>query len=312
HSLGATLDSIFKKDPWLVLLAQKTINEARCFTSHEARIARRFGSTVDVAVTTREIFDEKGEKGGALILIKDLSGIKSIEAESFRKERLAYIGAFAANLAHEVRNPLGGIRGAAQLLSRRLKEPCLKEYTDIIIKETERLESIVREMLDFTKSARLKKKPLNIHMVLDKVSLLLLKGDKHTSLIKEYDPSLPLVAGDEDRLSQVFLNLVKNAKEAAGGAIWLVTRMVTDFHLIEKGERGLKLVTIEVRDNGPGIPAENKERIFTPFFTTKKGGSGLGMAISYRIVKEHGGFFRVESEPGKGTSMFVYLPTAGG
>jgi two-component system nitrogen regulation sensor histidine kinase GlnL len=159
----------------------------------------------------------------------------------------------------------------------------------------------------------MKKRRLNIHKVLDEVVLLLTKGHKGPTFVKEYDPSLPPVLGDEDKLTQVLLNLIKNAREAIGekeGEVRVITRMVTDFHLVDEGSKEAKLAAVEIRDTGCGIPQENLEKVFTPFFTTKPGGSGLGMAISYRIIKEHGGFLTIDSKPGGGTRVDVYLPTA--
>jgi two-component system nitrogen regulation sensor histidine kinase GlnL len=311
--LQRPLGDVFKRDAWLVEILEKTIKEQKLFADYEERLHRRLNKPLHVGVTTSRVFDLPGNPTGAVALMKDLSGIKSLETESLRKERLAYIGTFAMNLAHEVKNPLGGIRGAAQLLSKKVKAGELTEYTDVIIRTADRLDLIVKEMLEFASPEKLKKRRLNIHKVLDEAVLLLTEGQKSPEVIKEYDPSLPQVLGDEDKLAQVFLNLVKNAREAMGrkkGEVRVVTRMVTDFHLIDEGSKEAKLASVEIRDTGCGIPPENLEKIFTPFFTTKSGGSGLGMAISYRIIKEHGGFLKIDSKPGEGTVVDVYLPTA--
>ena len=312
--LGRPVSEVFSQDVWIVEVIDMTLRENKVFSDYEETLKRRFSGPMPIGVTTTQIFDPAGALTGAVVLIKDLSGIKSIERDSLRKERLAHMGGFAANLAHEVKNPLGGIRGAAQLLSRKVPDPALCEYTDIIIKEADRLNNIVREMLDFAKPARITKKPLNIHKVLDRVTLLLIEDGDGPAFIKEYDPSLPPVSGDEDKLTQVFLNIIKNATEATGkkkgGEVRLVTRIVTDFHLVSEGLAAAMLATVEVIDNGPGISEENMEKVFTPFFTTKSGGSGLGMAISYRIVKDHEGLMKIESSEDEGTSVSVYLPVA--
>ncbi len=311
--LKKPLGEIFTRDAWLGEILEKTLREQKLFADYEKNLHRKFSAPISVGVTTSQVFDPEGNLTGAVALVQDLSGIKSLETESFRKERLAYMGTFAANLAHEVKNPLGGIRGAAQLLSRKVKDEGLKEYTGAIIRAVDRLNAIVKEMLDFARPGELKRRRLNIHKVLDEVVLLLTEGQTGPPVVKEYDPSLPPVVGDEDKLAQVLLNLVKNAREAAtknDGEVRLLTRMVTDFHLVDEGSREAKLASVEIRDTGCGIPPENLEKIFTPFFTTKPGGSGLGMAISYRIVKEHGGFLRIDSTPGEGTKVEVLLPTA--
>jgi two-component system nitrogen regulation sensor histidine kinase GlnL len=185
------------------------------------------------------------------------------------------------------------------------------------MREADRLNTILNDMLSFTRPAVLKKKPLNIHRVLDSVIMLMEESGGPPELVKEYDPSIPEVSGDEGQLTQVFLNLAKNACEAVGaeGRVTVVTRMTTDFHLVPGGSevtggRRRMMASVEVRDNGPGIEPDDLEKIFTPFFTTKGGGSGLGMPISLKIVKEHGGLLRIYSTPGEGTSVMVYLPLA--
>src|SRR3972149_5619537 len=310
-ALGKKLSDVFSRDRWLVEIFEKTLREEKIFSNYEGVLHRRLSFPLPVEVSTVHVLNPEGMLTGVLSLVKDLSGIKSFEGETLRKERLAYLGTFAANLAHEVRNPLCGIKGAAQLLSRRLKQGEFTEYTDVIIKEADRLNATVKEMLDFTRPRKLRKRRLNIHKILDGV-ILLLGGKKGPPVLKVYDPSLPEMRGDENQLTQVFMNLIKNAKEAAvdikKGEVRVTTRMVTEFHFVSEGSREAKFLEIEIMDTGHGIPKENMERIFTPFFTTKRGGSGLGLSISYRIIQEHGGFMKIDSVPRKNTTARVYLP----
>lgn len=312
--IGRHASEVFKKDARLVEMLGNTLKEGRLFAEYEERLQRRFSGPLPVGITTSQTFDQSGNVSGAVALIKDLSGIKSLETGSLRKERLAYIGTFAANLAHEIKNPLSGIRGAAQLLSKKIKEERLGEYTSIIIKEADRLDKILREMLDFARPAKLAKKSLNIHKALDTVAFLAQEGLAPDTLKRDYDPSLPPVYADEGQLTQVFLNLIKNAKEALvadkAGRIRITTRMATEFHLVDSLGSGGKMALVEIKDNGSGIKDEDLEKIFTPFFTTKPRGSGLGMAISLKIIKEHGGFLKIDSTPGEGTTVSVYLPIA--
>lgn len=309
--IGKDASEVFRKDTRLITMLEKTIREGKLFAEYEEKMHRRISPALPVAVTTSRIFDDEGELRGGVAVIKDLSGIKSLETETLRKERLAYIGAFAANLAHEIKNPLSGIKGAAQLLQRKSRADAT-EYASIIVKEAERLDAILNGMLDFSRPSRLIRKPINIHKVLDSAVFLLQEGLKPETIRKEYDPSLPPVFGDEGQLTQVFLNLIKNAKEAIepDGAIQIGTRMITEFHLVDVGSKGGKMASVEIKDNGSGIRPEDIERIFTPFFTTKPKGTGLGMAISLKIIKEHGGLLKIDSAPGKGTSVTVFLPVA--
>jgi two-component system sensor histidine kinase AtoS len=157
--LERPLGEVFTRDPWLVEILEKTLKEQKLFTEYEERLHIRLSEPLPVGVTTSQVFDIEGNITGAVALIKDLAGIKSLETESLRKERLAYIGTFAMNLAHEVKNPLGGIRGAAQLLSKKIKAEGLGEYTDVIVRAVDRLDLIVKEMLDFARPGKMKKSP---------------------------------------------------------------------------------------------------------------------------------------------------------
>jgi two-component system nitrogen regulation sensor histidine kinase GlnL len=308
---GSALRESFSRDPWLVELAEKTLKDGKLYSEYEGTLHRWFSNPIPVGVSTNRIFSISGEVSGVAIIIKDLSGIKAIEAETTRKDRLAYLGTFAAKLAHEVRNPLSGIRGAAQLVDRKINDPEIKEFSTLIISEVDRLAIIVKEMLNFTRPAKLITEPINIHRLLDQVMLLLSEGEGTLSVTKEYDPSLPEIKGDANQLTQVFLNLLKNAMEASTdeSEILVSTKMATDFHLTKEGSVGNKFALIEIKDSGVGIEAEDIEQIFTPFYTTKDSGSGLGMSISLSIIKDHGGFMKVNSKPGEGTTMLVYIPT---
>ena len=309
--VGRPLGEYFKRNPRISEMLRETLEEGHLFAEYEEKIFRRItGDTIPAGITTSQLFDAEGNLRGAAALIRDLSGIKSLEEGTLRKERLAYLGTFAANLAHEIKNPLSGMRGAAQLLSRRISDPGHTEYLEVIMKEADRLNTILNGMLDFARPARLRKKPFNIHKALDSVAFLL-SDSSGSVFIKSYDPSIPDISGDENQLKQVFLNLVKNAKEALsqGGVVHLTTRAITEFHLVEGGSAG-RMVSIEIKDNGCGIKPADMEKIFTPFFTTKQKGSGLGMAITLKIVKEHGGHLKIDSNPGKGTAVTVYLPLA--
>ncbi len=312
--IGKPAHEVFRRDARLAEMMEKTLNEGRLFAEYDEKLHNRFSAQpMSVSFTTSQVFDSDGEVSGAVGLIKDLSGIKSLEAGSLRKERLAYIGTFAANLAHEIKNPLSGLRGAAQLLSRKVSDESLSDYTRVIMNEADRLNNILEGMLDFARPARLNPRGLNIHKALDSVILLLEEGAGPGMFTKDYDPSLPDVWGDESQLTQVFLNLVKNAREAIGpkGRVSVNTRVITEFHLVGGGPGAGKMAAIEIKDDGCGIKEEDLEKIFTPFFTTKARGSGLGMAISLKIIKEHNGFLRIDSTPGEGTTVAVFLPLAG-
>ena len=217
-------------------------------------------------------------------------------------------------LAHEIKNPLGGIRGAAQLLDRELDRPDLGEYTRVIIREADRLTKLVDDMLG--PSRPLKIKPVNVHKVLEHVARIAESGMAPAELRmgRDYDPSLPAADADEDQLIQALLNLVSNAcialEDVPEGRISLRTRALRQFTIA--GRRHRLVVQIDVIDNGPGIPEELIDRMFHPMISGRPHGTGLGLAIAQNIVRRHNGVLECQSRPGR-TQFSVILPleTAG-
>jgi two-component system nitrogen regulation sensor histidine kinase GlnL len=225
------------------------------------------------------------------------------------------MGTLAAGLAHEIKNPLGGIKGAAQLLRRAARsDPSVAEYTDIMIREVDRVNDLIEQLLDLSRPAGLNLAPVNIHEILDQV--LWLEGQTaagtQIQLRKRFDPSLPPVRADRAQLTQVFLNLVKNAFQAMGqsGTLIVTTRLQTDFRVRDQGGPATRFIWVDIADEGAGIREADLPQIFSPFFTTKTNGTGLGLAICYRIIKEHGGTIRVESAENRGSTFRVSLMVA--
>jgi len=255
---------------------------------------------------------------GTALVIQDLSYQKKLEDESRRNETLARLGGLVAGLAHEVKNPLGGIKGAAQLLAKRFADqPEVGEYTGVMIREVDRLSRLVEQLLTLGAPPAPDLLPLNVHKVIHEV-LALLGPELSTKEIvvrMRIDPSLPDTRGDEAQLTHVFLNLVKNALEAMPphGTLTITTRMETDFHILRRAVRDGATHTghflrVEIADTGPGFPQHDLERVFEPFFTTKPRGSGLGLSVCERIVAVHAGDIRAENRPGGGAVVTVTLP----
>ena len=220
-------------------------------------------------------------------------------------------------LAHEIKNPLAGIRGAAQLLKSGAKAEDAP-LAQLIVDETDRVRRLVDRMEAFSDEALPSLVPLNIHQVLDRVRALAANGVADGLQLREqYDPSLPPVLGDEDQLIQIFLNLVKNAAEAAHsrgdgrGSIGIYTAYRHGVRVRATKGQALRGAPLEVRvtDNGPGVPAHLREHLFQPFVTTKANGAGLGLALVTKLVAAHGGLLDFESEPGR-TVFRVLLPIA--
>ncbi len=259
--------------------------------------------------------DQYGKEGGSILLLRDLTYQKQMEEQLKRSDRLALLGTLAAGLAHEIKNPLAGIKGASQLLKKEMaQETSLVEYTDIIIREVNRIDQLMEQLLDLSRPPKLYLTTLNIHEILGHVLFLENQAFSSGKVVvnKNFDPSLPPVLGDRDRLIQVFLNLVKNSLQAMNGEgqLTIATRMETDYHIREVGSAGGKFIRVDIEDNGPGIKKEHLSHIFSPFFTTKSNGTGLGLATCHRIIKEHGGFIEVETFEGEGAAFRVSLVVA--
>ncbi len=209
-------------------------------------------------------------------------------------------------LAHEIKNPLGGVRGAAQLLAMELEGSNLEEYTRIIIEEVDRLKSLVDQMLGSRQLPVMRK--INIHHILERVCTIITADPEHGAVLeRDYDPSIPDLQGDADQLIQAVLNIVQNAVQAtaAEGHIMLQTRILRQFTLA--GTRHRLVVQIKIIDDGSGIPEELQERVFYPMVTGKPEGTGLGLSLAQSLINRHGGLIEFTSKPGK-TVFTIYLP----
>ncbi len=209
-------------------------------------------------------------------------------------------------LSHEIKNPLGGLRGAAQLLERELGDERLKEYTQVIISEADRLQALVDRMLGPNTVPRRAK--INIHELLEHVrSLVLAEAEHGVSVHRDYDPSIPDITADRDQIVQAVLNITRNAAQALGerGNITFRTRVIRQFTI---GHTRHRLVAcIEIIDNGPGIPPDIRERVFYPLVTGRAEGTGLGLAIAQSLIQQHGGLIECTSRPGR-TVFSILLP----
>jgi two-component system nitrogen regulation sensor histidine kinase GlnL len=213
------------------------------------------------------------------------------------------------NLAHEIKNPLGGVRGAAQLLDRELPSAELREYTQVIIKEADRLQGLVDQMLAPHRRLRVMES-VNIHEVCERVrSLMLAEFPSRLVIKRDYDISIPDIRGDREQLIQVVLNVVRNAAEALAGEgeIVLCSRIARQVTISKK--RCRLALDLHVIDNGPGIPEELRERVFYPLVSGRPQGHGLGLTLAQSYVHQHGGLIDVESRPGR-TDFLIRIPIA--
>ncbi|QID18866.1 PAS domain-containing protein [Nitrogeniibacter mangrovi] len=211
------------------------------------------------------------------------------------------------NLAHEIKNPLGGIRGSAQLLEGELDDPLLKEYTQVIIAEADRLQALMKRLLGT--HAVMHPAPLNIHDVLEHVRRLVLAEFPGLTVIRDYDTSLPDITGDREQLIQAVLNIARNAAQAVEGRgeITFRTRAARQVTLAKR--RHKLALELQVIDNGPGIPETIRDQIFYPLVSGRDGGSGLGLSLAQGFVEQHQGMIDVDSEPGR-TCFTLLLPVS--
>ncbi|MBT8087865.1 MAG: PAS domain-containing protein [Gammaproteobacteria bacterium] len=209
-------------------------------------------------------------------------------------------------LAHEIKNPLGGIRGAAQLLERQLDDESLQEYTQVVINETDRLAGLVDTLLG--PGGPPNKQPVNVHELLEYVVRLIEAEDGRTLTVRrEYDPGLPLIDLDRDQMIQAFLNVMKNAAAAleGQGSLTLRSRAITNFTIGNVRHR--VIASIEIEDDGPGIPAELQDTVFYPLVTSRPEGTGLGLPAAQELLSRHGGLIEFESRPGR-TVFYLHIP----
>jgi two-component system nitrogen regulation sensor histidine kinase GlnL len=314
---GRLLKDIFAGDAAIVRRLAETLATGESRSAADSTIERPDRRELPVSLVTAPLFAKDGTVAGAVVVLRDLSRIRQLEAEVRRGETLAAAGRMAVGLAHEIRNPLGAIRGAVQLLSRELgAESRLHEYTSVLVTEVDRLNRIIEMLLDLARPVPVRPVPLNLHQLLERVALLTEETarTRRVTIIRRYDPSLPPVMGDEDRLVQVFHNLVRNAMDAMadGGKMTLATRVSLNplFGKMDLGSGPRTMVEAQVIDEGSGIPTAARARVFDPFFTTKTHGLGLGLAICHQILEQHRGAIDIQSEEGHGTTVTCFLPVA--
>jgi len=248
-----------------------------------------------------------------VVMLQERTMAEKIDRQLTHRGAARSVTGLAAMLAHEIKNPLSGIRGAAQLLESSVDDND-RALTRLITDEADRIVKLVDRMEVFSDERPIEREPVNIHVVLEHVKRLAQSGfARNIRIIEEYDPSLPRVYANRDQLIQVFLNLVKNAAEAIGddidGEILLTTAFRPGIRLSVPGSANRVTLPLEfaVRDNGPGVPADMLPHLFDPFVTTKTNGTGLGLALVAKIIGDHGGVIECESQQNR-TTFRVLMP----
>ncbi len=290
-------------------LAQRALNEERTIFGDEITTTLRSGERITIQAIASPLFTNKGNIKSILLQIKDMSAANFLNRKNIQEISTSRFETLMLGLAHELKNPLSGIRGAAQLLADDTENEETIKCAEIITKEADRLRALLDSLKQLEPFADEVLEPLDIHDILMEIVYLESHSDnfENVQYKQNYDITLPPIQGDRNSLKQVFLNLIKNASQAIEdkGQIEISTRWITEHKL-----KGQKAISVDIKDSGRGIPLDSLEKIFSPFYTTRNEGSGLGLFLAYQIIAKHGGAILVESEVDRGTVFKVYLPIA--
>ncbi len=299
---GRVLDTMLRDADALATLCTRALEENRTL------VLRKFDIHPANSLAPVRQIDAVASVSADSILILELHDNEvqhQIELETKLLEQRGVGRTMAAQLAHEIKNPLGGLRGAAQLLAKRLDDPVLKTFTEVIIRESDRLNTLVDTMLGPAGPTRFE--DVNIHRLAQHVMRLIeAESGSHVEIKEDYDPSLPPIQIDEDRIIQALLNVARNALQALDGegSITLRTRAVNGFTIADR--RHSLVLRLDVIDTGPGIDDALKDRLFFPLVTSRCEGTGLGLTVAQDLVSRHGGLIKVT---GNSPTVFsIYLP----
>ena len=307
--VNTPLRQLFVDDDEAGVIIDALINKKNMYESKEVNLRTRTGKIIPIGFSSTFLKDQNAAQQGVIISFRDLTDLISFRAQIERMDRLATLGEVSAGIAHEIRNPLAGIKTSAQVLEESFGPGDFRsELVKRLVKEIDRSNELLKKFFNFAKPGKPKFDYTQVEMLIDGVYLLLASKMKKKNIIftKEFADDLPEVYVDENQIEQVLINLYMNSIDAMknGGKIIVRTSQVEQK---VKDERHT-MVRIEIEDSGCGIDKKNMERIFNPFFTTKSDGVGLGLSISSRLIEENGGKMEVESSIGKGTIFNLFLP----
>jgi two-component system nitrogen regulation sensor histidine kinase GlnL len=301
--LGHPLQQVFKNTEQLGNAMQQAIQNNGSYIEHELTLGTQTNGKLHLHCAATPL------QFGKRYLLLEFYAIDrplKLAREEQMQDQTQANRLLLRNLAHEIKNPLGGIRGAAQLLEQELEKPALREYTQVIVQEADRLRSLMEKLLAPQSASHFS--ALNIHEVLERVrSVVLAEMPEGLKIKRDYDISLPALIGDKEQLIQTMLNIVRNAAQAMQGNGTIVLRTRVAHRVTLHKRRYRQAVRVEIIDNGPGIPPELQDKIFYPLVSGRAEGHGLGLTIAQDFVSQHHGIIEFDSEPGR-TRFTIFLP----
>ncbi len=315
--LGYPKEEVIGKPFSIFSLKEKKQTMPTPFKNHYEMDSRREGVIVrkdkvkiPIGFNITDHLDSHGGKIGKIISFRNMTNVLKLQEEILRMDRLVSLGELSSGIAHEIRNPLAGIKTTAQALGEEMEQDDPKrEYLNRITKEIDRLNDLLKTFFSFAKPQKLNPVVCNIRDIVNEIIPLLIKdiANRGINFTEEYARDLPKVRVDFSQMHQVFLNLFLNAIQAMpnGGELKIKTEPIALAPLVNPGK---DYVRISISDTGKGIPTNGMNKIFDPFFTTRSKGIGLGLSITYQIIKKHGGSIKVESKVDKGTTFILTLP----
>lgn len=308
--VGKSVRNIFSDPQEANDILTELLIHKRMFESKEVSLLNRMQRVIPIGFTTTLLNAEHNTFSGVIISFRDLTNIQNLRKQIERMDRLATLGEVSAGIAHEIRNPLAGIKTSAQVLEESFSPGDVRsQLVGRIVKEIDRSNELLKKFFNFAKPGKPKQEFTNLEYLLKGVYLLLESrmNKKNIVLKTNFAKDMPLVYIDESQMEQVLINLFLNAMDAihTGGIITVTLKKAVE--MAANGEQQ-EWGVVELHDTGCGIAEENLEKIFNPFFTTKSEGVGLGLSISSRLIEENGGRIEVWSEEGEGAKFSIYLP----
>jgi len=312
---GRYCTEVFAQTPELGEILMEAIGSRAPSPGVTATLRRRNGRTVPIEISTVPLKGGDGKDLGVIAAMRDVTVVRELEQRLRRSDRLAALGGMAAGLAHEIRNPLTSLLTFSRHLTRRFDDEQFRaKFQSVVPRELERINGIVERLLELSRPARLTFSPVRLPALLDRAAELCAHELEAAGvrLVREYARDFPTVWADPDQLYQAFVNLVRNALDAMPSGGHLTLRVAwPDAGVLRPGRYpspGARRVRVEIADTGVGISPGDAERVFNPFFSTKDGGTGLGLALTHKIVEDHGGSIDFRSAPGAGTTFRLDIP----